>query len=68
MKKIYQIGAVVFLLIIVAAIAAAAYIHGCRTLDFPTGLAVAGAMVLGFAIILKICREEKNLQNSKEAI
>jgi hypothetical protein len=59
MNKICRIGAVVLLLIIVAAIAAAAYIYGCRTLDFPTGLTVGGAMILGFAIILALCHGEK---------
>jgi hypothetical protein len=59
MNKICRIGAVVLLLIIVAAITSAAYIHGCSPLDFPTGLTVGGAMILGFAMILVLCHGEK---------
>jgi len=58
-EKIYRIGIFITLLISVTIVVAVACVYGCSTLDFPTGLTVAGAMVLGFVIIFKICCEEK---------
>jgi hypothetical protein len=58
-EKIYKTGAFVLTLVIVTAIIAIACFHGCSPLDLPTGLALTGALLLGFVLILVICHEKK---------